>query len=51
LAFAAVLVSVVAVDESPEAMAEIDAMIDDGDLTSGAFRQAAPDRYTWIIED
>ncbi|MDQ6809114.1 MAG: type II secretion system GspH family protein, partial [Verrucomicrobiota bacterium] len=44
-------VSVVAGDEDAQAMAEIDAMIDDGDLTSGAFQQTAPDRYTWIVED
>lgn len=43
-------VSVSGVDETPEAMAEIDAMIDDGDLTSGAFREINGDRYTWIIE-
>lgn len=31
-------VSVVAPNETPEEMAEIDAMIDDGNLTSGAFK-------------
>ena|ERR1700682_3362925 len=44
-------VSVVSPDKSAEEMAEIDAMIDDGDLTTGAFQQTAPDRYTWILEN
>lgn len=44
-------VTVFGVDESSEAMAEIDAMIDDGDLNSGAFRQTAAYRYTWILEN
>ncbi len=43
-------VSVVSPDESPEEMVKIDAMIDDGDLTTGAFRQTAGGRYTWILE-
>lgn len=31
-------------------MLEIDAKLDDGDLTTGAFRETVTDRYTWIIE-
>ena len=30
-------------------MREIDTMVDDGDLTTGGFRQIAPDRYYFII--
>ena len=30
-------------------MAEIDALCDDGDLTTGTFRQLAADRYYWVI--
>ncbi|MDP9098356.1 MAG: type II secretion system GspH family protein [Verrucomicrobiota bacterium] len=44
-------VSVVAPDKTPEEMTEIDVMIDDGDLETGAFRQTSPGRYTWILED
>ncbi|HEV3243822.1 MAG TPA: type II secretion system protein [Chthoniobacterales bacterium] len=43
-------VSVIDPNETPEEMAEIDAMIDDGDLSSGAFQQTASGRYTWILE-
>ena len=43
-------VSVVGPDESDEDMAAIDAMIDDGDLTTGAFQKTADSRYTWILE-
>ena len=43
-------VSIVSPDETPEEMAEIDAMIDDGDLSTGAFQQTAGGRYTWILE-
>lgn len=43
-------VSVVDPDESNEDMAAIDAMIDDGDLTTGAFQKTADNRYTWILE-
>ncbi|TVQ51177.1 MAG: prepilin-type N-terminal cleavage/methylation domain-containing protein [Phycisphaerales bacterium] len=32
-------------------MIEIDAMIDDGDLSSGGFRKIASDRYYWVIAD
>jgi prepilin-type N-terminal cleavage/methylation domain-containing protein len=31
-------------------MVEIDAILDDGDLASGAFRKLAGDRYYWVIE-
>jgi prepilin-type N-terminal cleavage/methylation domain-containing protein len=40
-------VSVINPDETPE----IDAMIDDGDLSSSAFKQTAGGRYTRILED
>ena len=32
-------------------MTEIDALFDDGDLTTGAFQQIASDRYYYIIEE
>src|SRR6202011_851330 len=44
-------VSVVDPNETPEDMAAVDAMIDDGDLSSGSFRETADGRYTWILED
>lgn len=43
-------VSVVDPDESEEDMAAVDAMIDDGDLTTGSFQKTADNRYTWILE-
>lgn len=44
-------VSVVGSDETTQAMTEIYAMIDDGDISTGSFRQTQPDRYTYIIEN
>ena len=32
-------------------MLNIDAMMDDGDLTTGAFQRLAGDRYYWIVAD
>lgn len=32
-------------------MTEVDAQFDDGDLTTGAFRQLAADRYYWVLVD
>lgn len=31
-------------------MAEVDALLDDGDLTTGVFRQFGDDRYCWILD-
>ncbi|MDQ6810196.1 MAG: type II secretion system GspH family protein [Verrucomicrobiota bacterium] len=44
-------VTVVVPNETPEQMAEIDAKIDDGDLTTGAFRDLGSGHYTSIIEE
>jgi type IV pilus assembly protein PilA len=44
-------VSVVSPDKSEEEMAEIDAMVDDGDLSTGTFQKTALGRYTWILEN
>jgi type II secretory pathway pseudopilin PulG len=43
-------VSVVGANADPVRMAEIDAKIDDGNLSSGSFQNTAADRYTSIIE-
>ena len=32
-------------------MQQVDAMVDDGDLTTGSFQQIAADRYYFIVED
>jgi prepilin-type N-terminal cleavage/methylation domain-containing protein len=32
-------------------MQEIDALIDNGDLTTGPFRKLAGDRYYWVLEE
>lgn len=36
---------------STEVMAQIDAMIDDGDLTTGSFREIAANRYYSVLRD
>jgi prepilin-type N-terminal cleavage/methylation domain-containing protein len=43
-------VSVVGTSETTQTMAEIDELIDDGDLSTGSFQRTQPDRYTYIIE-
>lgn len=43
-------VSVVGSGVGDARMQEIDAKIDDGDLSTGGFQSTAPDRYTSIIE-
>jgi general secretion pathway protein G len=43
-------VSVVGSGADPVRMTEIDAKIDDGDLSQGSFQNTAADRYTAIIE-
>ena len=43
-------VSVILPNESQAEMAEVDRLVDDGDLTTGAFQETAPARYTWILE-
>ena len=44
-------VSVVSAPKTVAEMTEIDAMCDDGSLTTGAFRRMESDRYTWILEN
>jgi len=44
-------VSVIAAQRTVAEMSEIDAMCDDGSLTTGAFQRTEPDRYTYILED
>jgi prepilin-type N-terminal cleavage/methylation domain-containing protein len=43
-------VSVVGSGATTARMTEIDSKLDDGDLNTGAFRNTAADRYTYIIE-
>jgi prepilin-type N-terminal cleavage/methylation domain-containing protein len=43
-------VSIVGSGATTTRMNEIDSKIDDGDPSTGAFQNTAPDRYTYIIE-
>jgi len=44
-------ISLFASSATAEQMQKLDALLDDGDLTQGAFRRTPNDRYTYIVDE